>query len=310
MSKTNFANGSFLTPEFANAIFTHLHDGVDGDGHVSQIALASQVSGILPNLNLATVGQNARNGFNASYAKSGDSYSVHLTAGYAGCQYGYPAVYSGGVAYKGLIALDGASADPWVAGNTHGGCAAGMTFTDKCWVAMFALSKPSTGAIDFGFDKDATGAGLLTTSGFTYARRLCWLYIVASGLKYIIAPFIQIGNRFLYTTTPPTATSTILKAPSSTSIVLGAPPNSQAIINFRASNPGPFNTTFWDGNLGSTYLAWGNQVIGDGGAYAAVNAVIGVNASSQIYAEEVSSSSSSSATIFCNGWVDDFGIFG
>lgn len=55
MAKTNFTDGSFLTPTYANAIFAHVHDGVDADGHCSLIDLTTQVSGGLPLANMVKI---------------------------------------------------------------------------------------------------------------------------------------------------------------------------------------------------------------------------------------------------------------
>lgn len=50
MAKTNFQNGTIVTPDFLNGVFSHIHDGVNNDGHCSKINLtnAAEVQGILP----------------------------------------------------------------------------------------------------------------------------------------------------------------------------------------------------------------------------------------------------------------------
>jgi hypothetical protein len=54
MSKTIFSNGSFLTPNFVQAIYGqgasggHVHDSTDADGHCKQIDLSAEVTGTLP----------------------------------------------------------------------------------------------------------------------------------------------------------------------------------------------------------------------------------------------------------------------
>ena len=55
MGKTNFINGSYLTPTFANAIFAHVHDGVDADGHVAKVNLSTEVAGALPLANMTKI---------------------------------------------------------------------------------------------------------------------------------------------------------------------------------------------------------------------------------------------------------------
>lgn len=55
MAKTNYTDGSFLTPTVANMWWAHVHDGVDADGHVEKIDLTSQVSGALPLANMTRI---------------------------------------------------------------------------------------------------------------------------------------------------------------------------------------------------------------------------------------------------------------
>jgi hypothetical protein len=57
MSKTNFSDGNYLTPDFMNTIYGqgisggHVHDGANDDGHASQIDLTADVQGVLPATN-------------------------------------------------------------------------------------------------------------------------------------------------------------------------------------------------------------------------------------------------------------------
>ena len=52
MSKTQFSNGTIVTPEFLNSMFHtnggHRHDGGDGDGSAPRIRLDSHTLGVLP----------------------------------------------------------------------------------------------------------------------------------------------------------------------------------------------------------------------------------------------------------------------
>lgn len=63
MPKIDFANGTIVSPEFLDSIFRtsggHVHDGVDDDGHSSQINLATHVTGTLP---FASVGSHVHTG--------------------------------------------------------------------------------------------------------------------------------------------------------------------------------------------------------------------------------------------------------
>jgi hypothetical protein len=59
MAKTQFVDGSFLTPTFllalngANASTGYTHDGLDMDGHGPKIDLANHTTGLLPLANVA-----------------------------------------------------------------------------------------------------------------------------------------------------------------------------------------------------------------------------------------------------------------
>ena len=56
MAKTDFANGTIVTPEFLDSIFFtgggHVHDGGTDDGHSSKVDLTAHVTGKLPAGNL------------------------------------------------------------------------------------------------------------------------------------------------------------------------------------------------------------------------------------------------------------------
>lgn len=58
MAKTVFKNGDEFPSEFANVIFSHVHDGQDDDGHVAKINLtaAAEVDGVLPLANVGDIG--------------------------------------------------------------------------------------------------------------------------------------------------------------------------------------------------------------------------------------------------------------
>lgn len=54
MSKTNFVNGTIVTPTFLNAVQEHVHDGAASDGHAPKVTLtaAADVTGLLPSANV------------------------------------------------------------------------------------------------------------------------------------------------------------------------------------------------------------------------------------------------------------------
>jgi hypothetical protein len=54
MAKTVFSNGVKVLSAWLNSVYSHVHDGVDSDGHCSKIDLASaaQVTGELPFTNI------------------------------------------------------------------------------------------------------------------------------------------------------------------------------------------------------------------------------------------------------------------
>lgn len=78
--KTTFQDGDIMEPEYANKIFRHIHDGVDEDGHVDKINLATSVTGILPLDNVAEI--IASGVFNLTLTAHADSPSVVLQCKY------------------------------------------------------------------------------------------------------------------------------------------------------------------------------------------------------------------------------------
>ena len=102
MSKTQWQNGSFLTPAFmqafagTNAVQGHAHDGADADGSCPRIVLtgAAQVQGILPKANLAdytsgnvvvrveTPYSDTQQDFTCSFEKFGDIVTFNINAIY------------------------------------------------------------------------------------------------------------------------------------------------------------------------------------------------------------------------------------
>jgi hypothetical protein len=77
MAKTDFENGTVVSPAFLDAINAHTHDGVDDDGHAAKINLASaaEVTGQLPieNLVATTIDQITASGnFTATFPTSKD----------------------------------------------------------------------------------------------------------------------------------------------------------------------------------------------------------------------------------------------
>lgn len=87
MSKTNFADGSHLTPIFMNTIYNttggHSHDGQSLDGHAQKIDLSSMVTNVLPGVNytppdLGTTGAGGTN--NSLYYDRVSGLAALLTA--------------------------------------------------------------------------------------------------------------------------------------------------------------------------------------------------------------------------------------
>jgi hypothetical protein len=58
MAKTDFENGTVVTPEYLDSMFRtnggHRHDGADDDGHCNQISLVNEVAGVLPAANIGS----------------------------------------------------------------------------------------------------------------------------------------------------------------------------------------------------------------------------------------------------------------
>ena len=84
----------------------------------------------------------------------------------------------------------------WAEGSAAGGFPSGLTLAADTFYRCFLIGK-ADGTVDAGFDTSATAANLLAdATGYTLYRRIGW--VLTDGSSNII-PFIQTGNKFLWT---------------------------------------------------------------------------------------------------------------
>lgn len=86
----------------------------------------------------------------------------------------------------------------WAEGNGTGGFPTALTLAADTWYRVFLIGK-TDGTTDAGFDTSATAANLLSdASAYSRYRQIGWVRTYA-GTGPDIRPFIQAGDRFLWT---------------------------------------------------------------------------------------------------------------
>lgn len=318
MAKTDFQNGTIVTPEFLDSIYLtdggHKHDGdSDEDGHAPKISLtsAAEVSGLLPRANQIPP-RGYIDGFGLTYVQSTDAWNLQFSAGH--CCMGNAAApgASDSTATKYVINDAGTGFVTWAQGNNAGGVADGVSGpSDNQWLHCFVIRKSSDGSIDFGLDSSVTAANLCDATWNQY-RRVGSIQIVSlGGGKYGIREFKQRGDRFLWETFVsdwnsddfgghPTVTAVPLTVPSGIEVV-----GLLSLIGFNTS--GGLVVYLWDGPLGNDWNPHNGVLLStiSSGHMQSTDAQIGTDESQQIYG--YSFSGNDKATIRCRGWLDPRG---
>lgn len=75
-------------------------------------------------------------------------------------------------------AITKAIATGWAAGDTNGGKPAAVTLTSGQFYRVFAIMH-ANGTVDAGIDNNASATNLLSDSGYTYFRRIGWVYYLS-----------------------------------------------------------------------------------------------------------------------------------
>ena len=215
MSKTTFVDGSPLTANFCNTIYStgggHVHDGADADGHSSKIVLTSQVTGLLPfaNITLSPLFQDSMQGFN--YVKS-LTVCPSLGAGNYDCLSISPGscldsnrtyvINSTSVFLKAMITPALTAFAYWGQGTGYGGMALGNSLGAANFYYVFAISKVD-GTVDYGFDGSYYAAGLMAdtnvvAAGFVYYRRIGTIRMSTGGGGGYIRSLYQIAGDHLF----------------------------------------------------------------------------------------------------------------
>lgn len=112
----------------------------------------------------------------------------------------------------------------WAAGNNAGGRPAAVSYSANTHYYVYLIMH-TNGTVDAGFDTSNTAANLLSASGYTYYRRVGFVYTDSTPNN---RAFLQSGNTWTYTT----PISTITGATPST---IGAALNITSVPNLPAS---------------------------------------------------------------------------
>jgi hypothetical protein len=252
MSKTNYVNGSFLTPALmadywgTNGSTGHTHDGADVDGSApkidlvnhttNQIDLTTQVSGTLPWLQTDHFLRGYIDGLTITTSNSvAGEMTVTVSKGCCTSQ-----DVTGVNGYFGRlptsitkIFMHSYLMVGWSSGG-GGGCAwsNGHVFQPGTWYQVFAIINHTTGAIDIAIGGQPDGSTILAQSavisaGYTSIRRIGAIRsATASGT---FKSFIQFGDYFYdNAVTGPTAdyTHTYTNGTGGTAILVQTPVDS------------------------------------------------------------------------------------
>ncbi len=314
MAKTDFSNGTVVSSAWLDSVFFtgggHKHDGGLNDGSAGQISLTGEVVGILPRENYQPP-RGFIDGLTLSYSQVGDSWKIAFAAGSTVSGGGGFRMSNINPATKIVIDAAGTGFSDWVAGNNQGGVADGLTPSDGLWLHAFLVHNGTT-SFDYGFDTSPVAANLLTDTGYLYYRRVGSIKIASlGGGKFGIVPFVQTGDRFLWTpVVVDYSGSNIAVATSVTTLSLSVPPdvNVLAALNVWGTCASNWGQHIWDGPLGATYNAInGVYIYGDATKQVANAADFLTGTSRQIYACETIAGVASQITIGTRGWLDPRG---
>lgn len=281
--KSSFVNGDILTPTYMNTIYGtgvaggHKHDGVDADGHAVQIDLTTDVTGILPSVNMDVRLRNYIDGFTMSWNVATNQWSISIAPGYAIDSSNTYSMSLTSALTKTITNVAGTTYDPWVSGDSLGGVSAqpGVTpIADQVWLHAFVAVPVVSGVvvpgvIDVGFDSSVTAANILLdmAAGSAYSnwvyRRIGSIKIKFLGAaKYGIDKFTQQGDYFSWLTNQSVYNSTVATTPSVTTITASyaTPPGVNTLLQMQSylAYAASGNTVhLWDGTLGATATGGG-----------------------------------------------------
>ncbi|MFA5751130.1 MAG: hypothetical protein WC898_02460 [Candidatus Paceibacterota bacterium] len=222
MAKTTIAFGGIVPSAYLNANASHVHDGVDEDGHNSQISLDAHVDGVaiaqitgrIPYCNLPVLRlYGYRSGLKMSYYEDGGDWGIDIAIGVAESQ---NSVSIGGVSSTPLIevgttirkkVINSGNWSTWVEGTAgSGGIPIAATewtqaIDDDIWLHCFLLGKSTDlTAFDFGFDDSIIAVQLrevAASAGYDLYRRIGSINILYDS-TYQIRAFKNYGKKFLW----------------------------------------------------------------------------------------------------------------
>jgi len=210
MSKTTFVDGvSDLSSAWVNTVYGtgtaggHTHDGADADGHVHQINLQTEVTGILPTIKYAPPRDHIAN-LNMTYGVTGAQFMVTIAAGSCADTNVGALLAQTSSTTKIVIASTGTAYSAWVAGSNQGGVApiAVPAPGVSQWLHCFAIGNSVTSYVmDVGFDTSFTAANLLSGTGYVRYRRIGSVLITNMAGTLTMSKFIQVNDTFLWAST-------------------------------------------------------------------------------------------------------------
>jgi len=198
MAKTQFVEGSYLTPTWCNSVYYtgggHVHDGGSDDGHASLINLTSNVSGVLPQANMSWApARGYIDGYQMSYTVGTYACSITVTEGTARDSTNAYNITATTSITKNIINAAGNAFVTWTVGNGGGGTA--VISAAALWLHVFVIYNPVSDLTDIFLDTELNGSNRPIT--YTYVRRIgsIWIEDIGSG-RFGIKKFRQYGDKF------------------------------------------------------------------------------------------------------------------
>jgi hypothetical protein len=200
MAKTQFVEGSYLTPAWCNSAYYtgggHVHDGVSDDGHSSQIDLTQHVTGILPDANIAWGSiRGYIDGYQITPVVGTFACSITVSAGTCRDSANVYNVPLTTAMSKNILNGSGSAFVTWTAGTGGGGTA--VISPAVQWLHVFAIYNPTSVLTDIFVDTAIDGSNRPVS--YTHARRIGSIYIeqLSPGV-YGIKRFTQKGDKITW----------------------------------------------------------------------------------------------------------------
>jgi hypothetical protein len=212
----------------------------------------------------------------------------------------------------------------WAAGDTSGGRASGVPYSDSSGLHVFIIGKSGNPtAVDAGFDSDVNAVNLLAdaaSSGYNTYRRVGWVYKESHAVQLI--NFVQKGDYFFYKDYFPIHSFALSGSARLKKAVYAVPTGTsvQACVALRASTANaatPTNVFYaTDGEASVTLVGVLAEHTGNGGwDYPELRLNLWTDSTAQITVSSVDTGETLAPTVPCNctirtlGWMDPRGKY-